>query len=237
MDEKIYTRNRIRIPNFSFKEQKHFHKIKRGFRIFIILLIASLVFYGSMKIIEPIMDTQCISMAKTIATKISNQEATKVMENYSYQDLLKVTKDEQGNVKMVETNIVIINQIISKIPVQIQNEIEKSQNNTFQIRLGSLLGNQFFAGKGPNITIQMDITGTVETELKSEFVSAGINQTLHKIYLELTCNVSILTPIKTIERQITNQVLLAEGVIIGEVPSAYYHLQGISESNAVDIIE
>lgn len=237
MDEKIYTRNRFRLPRFSFKEPRYQQKTGKIIKILLILLIAFTVVYLSLQVIEPIMEVQCVAMAKSIATKISNDEASKVMANYAYDDLLNVVKDEQGNVKMVETNIITINQIISSIPIQIQNTIEKSENNTFQIRLGSLLGNQFLAGRGPNVTIKMDISGTVDTELKSEFVAAGINQTLHKIYLELQCDVIILTPINTIERQITNQVLLAEGVIVGEVPSAYYHLQGISESNAIDIIE
>ena len=83
----------------------------------------------------------------------------------------------------------------------------------------------------------MAITGNLDTELKSEFVAAGINQTLHKIYLEVKCNVSILTPFETIEEQIVNQVLLAEGLIVGEVPNSYYNLEGLSTNNAVDIIE
>ncbi|MBR1802574.1 MAG: sporulation protein YunB [Clostridia bacterium] len=237
MDEKIYTRSRLRLPDFSLKKPQHSKNASKFFQIFVILFIALTVVYFSLQVIEPIMETQCVAMAKSIATKISNDEATKVMENYSYDDLLNIIKDEQGNIKMVETNIITVNQIISAIPTQIQETIENSENNEFQIRLGSLLGNKFLAGRGPNVNIKMDIAGTVDTELKSEFVAAGINQTLHKIYLELKCNVVILTPINTIERQITNQVLLAEGVIVGEVPNAYYHLQGISQENAVEMIE
>ncbi|MCI9178216.1 MAG: hypothetical protein HFJ28_06720 [Clostridia bacterium] len=68
-------------------------------------------------------------------------------------------------------------------------------------------------------------------------LQAGINQTLHRIYLEVKCNVVILTPYKTVQEQISNQVLLAERLIIGEVPTSYYHLEGISTDNAIDIIE
>lgn len=83
----------------------------------------------------------------------------------------------------------------------------------------------------------MEIAGDLETDLRSEFTSSGINQTLHRIYLEIKCNVVILTPVETIEEQIVNQVLLAEGVIVGEVPNSYYNLEGINSSNAIDIIE
>ena len=78
--------------------------------------------------------------------------------------------------------------------------------------------------------------GTVETDLKSEFKEAGINQTLHRIYLEVRCNVNILTPYNTIKETIVNQVLLAEGVIIGNIPSTYYNLEGLDNEQSMEFI-
>lgn len=77
----------------------------------------------------------------------------------------------------------------------------------------------------------------METDLKSEFTSQGINQTLHRIYLNVKCRVNILTPFQDLEKEITNQVLLAENVIVGRIPNTYYNLEGINGSNALDIIE
>lgn len=79
--------------------------------------------------------------------------------------------------------------------------------------------------------------GTVETDLRSEFKEAGINQTLHRIYLEVRCNVSILTPYDTINETITNQVLLTEGLIIGNIPDTYYSLQGLNSDQMMEVIE
>lgn len=243
MDAKIYTRNKIRLPKISPKKNpkipsnKQNNKYQKIVKIFLILIIAFTVAYFSIQAIQPILEKQCKNMAKSIATKISNNEATKVMENYSYNDMLKVTKDEDGNVKMVEANIVTINEIISQIPVNIQEQMEKTENNTFAIKLGSFLGSNLFAGRGPNINIKMQLIGNLDTDLKSEFISTGINQTLHRIYLELSCNIIILTPYETIEDKIVNQVLLAEGVIIGNVPSSYYNLNGLDTNNALDIVE
>ena len=80
--------------------------------------------------------------------------------------------------------------------------------------------------------------GSVETDLRTEFREAGINQTLHRIYLEVKCHVTILTPYDTITETIVNQVLLVEGVIIGNIPDAYYNLEGLNpESDALEVIE
>ncbi len=239
MDAKIYTRNKIRLPKFSpkmqnNKQKKEYYKL---IKILSILIIAFTFAYFSIEAIEPIIEKQCKNMAKSIATKISNNEATKVMENYSYNDMLNITKDEKGNVKMVEANIVTINEIISQIPINIQEQMEKTENNTFAIKLGSFLGSNLFAGRGPNVNIKMQLIGNLDTDLKSEFISTGINQTLHRIYLEISCNIIILTPYETIEDEIVNQVLLAEGVIVGDVPNSYYNLDGLDTNNAVDIVE
>lgn len=94
------------------------------------------------------------------------------------------------------------------------------------------------AGRGPGIKIRISSIGNVETDLKSEFTSQGINQTLHRVYLEVKCKVNILTPFQNIEKEITNQVLLVENVIVGRIPDTYYNLEGInSTSDVIEMIE
>ncbi len=94
------------------------------------------------------------------------------------------------------------------------------------------------AGRGPGVKITISSVGDVETDLRSEFTAQGINQTLHRVYLQVKCNVNILTPFDNISREITNQVLLMENVIVGNIPNTYYNLEGINgNSNALEIIE
>ena len=245
--EKIYSRNRIKIPkistNTNIVEKKvnynneNLTKIRKISKIGIILLIAFLVSNVIIKAVEPVIDKQCITMAKSIATKISNEQATIVMADYTYEDLVSITKDENENIKMISSNMITINKIISDIPILIQNELEKIENNHFYIKLGSFTGSKLLSGRGPNVEIKMSSIGSVETDLKSEFTEAGINQTLHRIYLEVKCNVTILTPFNSIEEQIVNQVLLAEGIIVGNIPNTYYNLHGVGEENYIDLME
>ncbi len=79
--------------------------------------------------------------------------------------------------------------------------------------------------------------GSVETDLRTEFREAGINQTLHRIYLEVKCHVTILTPYDTITETIVNQVLLVEGVIIGNIPDAYYNLEGLNSDQMLEMLD
>lgn len=98
------------------------------------------------------------------------------------------------------------------------------------------MGSKIFSGMGPDIQIKLMTDGTVETELKSEFKEAGINQTLHRIYLEVKCHISILTPYDVIEETVINQVLLAEGIIIGNIPETYYNLEGLNSDQMMEVI-
>ena len=89
----------------------------------------------------------------------------------------------------------------------------------------------------PDIEMKMLIDGSVETDLKSEFKEAGINQTLHRIYLEVRCNVNILTPYDVINETIVNQVLLIEGLIVGNIPDAYYNLEGLNSDQMMEMVD
>ena len=230
-DTKIYTRHRIKLPKIT--EDRNKRKI---IKILLILFIAITIVRAVLLSINPIIEEKCKTVAKSIATKISNEQATLVMAKYTYEDLINVIKDENGNIKMIGTNIISVNEIISDIPIKIQEELEKSENNNFNIKLGSFFGSKIFSGMGPNINIKIQLDGTVETDLKSEFTSQGINQTLHRIYLDVVCKVSILTPVNVISEEIKNQVLLVEGIIAGEIPESYYNLEGLEKKDAIEIV-
>lgn len=87
---------------------------------------------------------------------------------------------------------------------------------------GSFTGFKLFAGKGPGVPIKISLVGNVETDLRSEFISQGINQTLHRVYLQVECEVNVLTPYDSISEKISNQVLIVENVIVGKVPNIFW---------------
>ncbi len=138
---------------------------------------------------------------------------------------------------MINANIFAIDEITSDIAIYIQEALENSETSEVKLSIGSFTGIKILSGTGPNIKIKLSSTGEVATDLRSEFVSQGINQTIHRIYLQIDCTVSILTPFKTIEENISNQVLLAENVIIGQIPSTYYNFEGTdSDQSKLEII-
>lgn len=241
--DKIYSRKRIRLPKLQVFFQKQ-EKDNRGndkkrkiVKFSIILLIAFLTANYLISAIMPIFETQCEIEAKSLATIISNSKAAQVMKLYEYKDLVSVMKDNNGNITLIQANVIPINEMISKVAVDIQEDLNNSDNNMFYIPLGSFTGSKIFSGIGPKIKFKVASAGEVETNFRSEFKEAGINQTLHRLYLEVTCKVSILTPFNTIQREITNQVVVAENIIVGTIPNTYLNLDGTLKGGGISEIE
>ena len=236
---KIYSRNKIKIPNIITSTGKRM-KTKKGKKtvtILIILIIAFSTLKLVLNAVMPIFETLCEDKAKSIATIISNEEATNVMSEHTYDELFTIEKDDNGNITMIKSNVIPINEIISDVAVRIQEQINARGRENIEIALGSFTGFKLLAGRGPGIKITISSIGNVETDLRSEFTAQGINQTLHRVYLQVKCQVSILTPFEDITREITNQVLLLENVIVGQIPNTYYNIEGTTQDNAMELIE
>lgn len=231
--DSIYSRKRIKIPNI-----KGFYinnrNAKKFFSIFIIMLIAFLTFYYILKSLNPIFESLCMEKARELGTYIMNEAGNRVLDNTDYKDIVTIERDEDGRV--LKTDVVIINKIASDIALEAEKQFKELENERIKIPLGALTGSKYLAGIGPNIEVQVIPTGNILTEIKNEFVSEGINQTVYRIYLELTCKVSIVSQYKTIQDEISSQVLLVETLIVGEVPETYYNLEGMEPADVTNVL-
>ena len=148
--DKIYSRKRFLIPKLNRKHSsfivgssrnnnKPIYKFQNKKLIVFIIIVIIAVFVANKIIatINPIMDAMCIDMAKSIETKISNEQASIVMEKYKYEDISNIVKDEQGNVKMIQMNIVSVNAITSDVAIKIQEGLENYNSEEFSIKLGT----------------------------------------------------------------------------------------------------
>jgi len=137
---KIYSRKRFKIPKISKKifqtnGRKHTEKSRKILTIFLILIIAFSTTKIVLDAIIPIFDTICEDKAKSIATIISNEQAIKVIKEYTYEEIFLVEKDKEGNVTMITSNIMPINEITSNIAIKIQEEIDKKGRENIEIPL------------------------------------------------------------------------------------------------------
>ena len=237
---KIYSRPRLNLTFFknSPKSHRSRRKLKKIMPIFGVLFIAILTCFSVWSFINPIFETLCEDKAKSVATLITNEETTNIMKKYNYDTFFTIEKDEKGNVQMINANVLKINEVTSDIAINIQNKLDEKQKNNIYISSGAITGVRFLSGFGPIILLKISSSGNVDTDLRSEFISQGVNQTMHRVYLDIKTNVNILTTFKTIQKTIENQVLIAENVIVGDIPSTYYNFKGSNgEEEALRLIE
>ncbi len=216
--EKIYSRKKINLP--------------KKYRMIILVLVTALftVCY-LINTISPVFNQLCLSEAKSTATQIVHETIDEVMEKYGYNDLITTIKDKDGKIVSMQANIAVMNKIVSQIALKIQEKIDNKDSRDISIRLGTFTGITLLSGRGPKVPIRISSIGNLDTKLSSEFTSAGINQSIHRIFANINCKIDVLTPFNTISSQIEEKIILAENVIIGEIPENYLDLGNLLNAN------
>ena len=147
---KIYSRIRFRIPKMPNVSRVKRRGLPNGSPLIKMILILTIAFMTALFIlhaIEPIFRSLCEEKAKSIATIVSNEQAIEVVKQYSYNDLFYIERDNDGNIRMVQSNVIPMNEIISNVPVRIQEEINKIGRDNVEIPLRKLYGYTFFSRK------------------------------------------------------------------------------------------
>ncbi len=134
---KIYSRPRIRLPKIMIqsKNRMRSEKGKKMTTMLVILIIAFSTVKLILDTVLPIFDTLCENRAKSIATMVSNEQATNVMREHSYDELFAIEKDNQGNITMIKSNVIPINEIISDVANKIQEEVDNRGRENIEIAL------------------------------------------------------------------------------------------------------
>lgn len=134
---KIYSRPRIRIPKVVINGGKKFNtpKAKKMATIFIIFVIAFSTVKMILDAVYPIFDTLCEDRAKSIATMISNEQATNVMKEHSYDEMFTIEKDNDNNITMIKSNVIAVNEIISDVAIKIQEKLDCRGREDIEIAL------------------------------------------------------------------------------------------------------
>lgn len=138
-----------------------------------------------------------------------------------YSDLSTEMYDESGNFVSAGINTKNTNKLQSMIVSEINGNISGLSDSEIEISAGTLSGIVLLNGKGPDIRLRLVPVGSVQAELKSSFESAGINQTCHRISLDITAEIKAVYPAGSETVTVSMNCILAENIIAGEVPDGF----------------
>lgn len=168
------------------------------------------------------------SRARYLATQVINEAISEELEENAadYADIVRFEKDEGGQILAVQTDIVKINNMKSRIVTRISQKLREATEIIIHIPLGNALGNDVLYGRGPDVPVHLIPLGSANANFVSVFTNAGINQTRHQILIETGVELSVLAPGSESTVNVTSQISIAETVLIGNVPNSYTYIDG-----------
>ena len=159
-------------------------------------------------------------------THISNQAVTDVLakQAFVYSDMVILQTGADGEVRTMSVDTVKLNNFRSAVVEQVIGETCALDSQDLGIPFGMLTGIDFISALGPKLPVRVTTAAAVEGHLRNEFLDAGINQTLHRIMLDITVTAKLLLPGGSTEIEIVIPVCVTEAIIVGRVPQTYLNL-------------
>lgn len=189
--------------------------------VIVALAIALWVYWKSMT--PTILDIAQVQV-KAQTTQAVNEAVLSVLQGVDYADFVTVEKNSQNEVVLITANSNSVNQLARTASIVTQGKINTLFQQAISIPLGTLSGIPLLSQLGPDVNIVIDPVGTVQCSFVSHFETAGINQTLHRIYLNVSSTMDVIIPSSHQVVQIETPILVCETVIVGKVPDTF--LQG-----------
>lgn len=207
-------------------QKKNKHKFYIFMFIFILLFFGALCFLNL--VVNPIIIETSSSKVKSLSQDAVNTAVFEVIKDASiYDSLVKIQRDEEGNITMISSNAVRINYLSREIIENAQKKLEFLGSKGVNIPLGTFSGMPILVGHGPLVNIKLIPIGAINCTFSSKFISAGVNQTNHRIYLEVNSIVNIILPTASQNVNTKTQIMIAENIIIGKVPQTYLYSDDI----------
>ena len=196
---------------------------RRGLVLLFLSTVLLLLLFGFSRNLIPVMTEMAINESYELVTGAVNEAINELLldGSISYGELVILERDLSGNITALTTDMARINTLQATITNEVIARISALDATTMQVPLGNIIGGAVLSGRGPGIGFRVVTLGNPSATFSNEFSSAGINQTKHQIMLEIDIHVNILVPGHATRERITTQVLVAETVIVGDVPGTF----------------
>lgn len=161
--------------------------------------------------------------ATSIATQAINRAVSeRIARTIKYEDLYMVRTDNRGRVVLMQPNTGEINRLASDTSIQVQEVLRGVSDERIRVPLGQVLGSQLLASMGPWISVRVVPVGMVETAVLDRFEEVGINQSRHKVFMQVKASVRIVVPLVSASVQVKTELPIAQSIVLGEVPQVYF---------------
>lgn len=166
--------------------------------------------------LRPVVEELAVAQVQNRVTGDINAALSGI--SIDYETLVTTRQDQQGAVLAVTTNMAEVNRLRNQVADCVLSAVKDIDVHELGVPLGSLLDMDLVWAKGPAIRVHSLVAGTADIQAHSEFTAAGINQTLHRILLDVNVPLTVILPGVSVDTRVSVQVCVAETVIVGHVP-------------------
>ena len=193
----------------------------------ILLLMFSIIFILLAESrMSPVISAIARQRAHTVAMDLIQETVNEhfaSMSSSAYQEIMYVEKDNDGRIILMMPDTIKINMLVSSLVMNIEKRLLAIESESLNIPLGVVTGSKIFAGLGPKIKVRTRPISAIHIEILDDFIEAGINQTRHRIWLQISTIMTIAVPFNKSDIDVSTSVLLCEGIIIGPIPNTYFN--------------
>lgn len=207
-------RKRFRVPQFTRTE------LLKGLCVILFFGLVIYILHMSL-VLRSISEEIALSDAKDTAIDTVNDAMILMMTrgNYDYEYFVDLGAGSDGQLTSLNANMSRINAFSAAL-LDYVGQLDR-KNIKAEIPLGNLTGSSLMLGRGPEIVVQMIMLTSPHIQFRSELSAAGINQTEHRLLLDVVVDIDLLVPWGTVSTQAVTEVLIAQTVIVGRVPNLY----------------
>ncbi len=206
---------------------------RRAAALLALLLIAA--FFAGLLVLQrrlrPLAEELAAAVVENRASDIINDAVGDILSRgeIDYDRLILLEKNVDGAITALRTNMLEINRLKVLILNEVGARSAQLSDDELTIALGSLIAPSFFTGRGPGIPVRIVGVASNDAEFSGRLTSAGINQTLHQIVLNVGLTVTVVLPTGAVAVQTNTEVVVAETVLVGTVPDSFVSFGGLEE--------
>ena len=177
--------------------------------------------------LRPVLETTASSQATNLMVQAIDAAVDNCLQenNMNYRDFVTLETDMAGKVTSITSNTAANSRFKRQVMEAVFRRLGAMSSDELGVPLGTLTGQPLLSGVGPRVRVRVDSVGEVTADYANTFTSAGINQTLHRVNLDITATVYLFLPGGIFPVSVSSSVCVAETVIVGETPDTYLNLE------------
>ena len=188
----------------------------------LLLILAFVIYFRYTPYVREAARVRVTNAASDWLVDAINAELRSGRIDFSHMTYLE--KDVNGNITAVRTNTAEMNCLKSEIMELLGEEMPELDAQELGVPIGSILLPDYFAGQGVRLPVRVVALSSSDASFSTTFESAGINQSIQRVVLNVRITLTVLSPAGTQEIDVDSDVIVAETIVVGTVPNSYVNL-------------